>query len=214
MVSNELKTKIIDSLATASKLVTLQDAGGNFNFYTLEQKAGAQDIILKNREHIQLQSSEANFYIIIDAEIYTFPSTFKQTTEYIYVTIPENIYRLQRRENFRVNIPTDSVQNCQLTDWPDLEVKITDLSLGGALIRVTNLNPSQVTKDQSIKIIIQLLDIESEPIEALVRSIKKPNAKCLLLGIEFIKPSSEVLQAIQSTLVKISRLNKKTYISE
>lgn len=205
VVEQTIKDKIIDLMLHKKVLLRIQDKTGNHSFSS-HQGSHKDMITLSKSSDINLQSPEANIYFEHESNLYSFRSVIKQNAEYIYLSIPTEIFKVERRENFRMDIPTTMQQSCRLIDFPLAKCRIVDLSLGGVLIQAKGLDFEKIKDLKNIKLKMTLLDLEDESFNCEIRIIRQDNEhQALLLGLQFEKLSTTLTQTIQSMLFQIDR---------
>jgi c-di-GMP-binding flagellar brake protein YcgR len=131
------------------------------------------------------------------------------------VDIPDSLVRIQRREFFRIPIPSTSSLRCKIrftTDEGNFNIvwaAVTNISAGG--IRITDASAAIPLKTNTIYDDCQLeLGVAvTVPVRLKVRSSKKeaqPNEKYIHhLGCEFIETPRAVLANIQRCILQLER---------
>lgn len=147
-------------------------------------------------------------------EIYFFTAkaTFNETA--LLFSPPTIIYKIQRRDNFRVPIPRNMTHHLEFEGAEQLKIKLTDLSLGGCNITVTYSNASMIRHlklDLEVALKMTFLSFDQQKFYCKIKFIKdNPNNRTVSLGLEFEKLKAKDMQDMQSTIFKIDRLNRKS----
>lgn len=155
----------------------------------------------------------------IGGHLFKFSSQFTKVLDYIVCPAPTDITVVQRRQNYRSEIPKTLPHKLVLPDFSRYECRILDLSLGGVLIQVKEpLFPKRKPEESNLKydfrpnmelkIEITLLEFAKENLWTQVRVVRPTEDQSgLKLGLEFAKLSSKQSETIQNILLKLERLN-------
>lgn len=147
-------------------------------------------------------------------EIYFFTSRTSFTDAAIVFTLPAVMYKIQRRDNFRVFIPKNMTQNLEIVGIKQLKVKIEDLSLGGCKVTVQYADASYIANlkpGAEIALKMTFLSFENQTIYCKVKFLKdNPITRSASLGLEFEKLKAEEIQELQANIFKIDRLNRQS----
>lgn len=153
----------------------------------------------------------------INAEQYFFTSELRTHLLHVIMLVPNEIFQLQRRNDFRVIIPANSVYNCTLRaiDGRPVQIaaEIRDLSLGGCQILINKNKQLQLQKNTEIGFSFKMGQIDRENIYCSVRHIEilKNNSK-ILMGLKFKNSDADFLTDLQGLLVQLDRIHRgKTY---
>ncbi|MBC7457277.1 MAG: PilZ domain-containing protein [Bdellovibrionaceae bacterium] len=146
-------------------------------------------------------------------EIYFFTSKTSFTDAAVIFSLPDIVYKIQRRDNFRVFIPKNMTQYLEIVGLKQLKISMVDLSLGGC--KVTALYPdashiSHLKAGAEIALKMTFLNFENLTIYCKVKFIKdNPITRSASMGLEFEKLKAEEIQDMQATIFKIDRLNRQ-----
>lgn len=147
-------------------------------------------------------------------EIYFFTSKTSFTDAAIVFSIPQIVYKIQRRDNFRVFIPKNMTQHLEIVGIKQLKVKMEDLSLGGCKITAQYPDASYISAlkaGSEIAIKMTFLGFENQLIYCKVKFIKDNTiTRSASLGLEFEKLKAEEVQVMQANIFKIDRLNRQS----
>ncbi len=151
----------------------------------------------------------------IKAEQYFFTSAISTVQNDLIMSVPAEIFQLQRRNDFRVNIPIGSSFECVLRSVDGRLVKekaeIRDLSLGGCQL-IIDKSSFTLTKDSEIEFNFKMGNVDRDNIFCLVRHIVEIKNKKLSVGLEFKNTDADFLTDLQSLLVNLDRIHRgKTY---
>lgn len=158
----------------------------------------------------KFQTKFAKQQIICNFEIkgdqFFFKSQCQSDTHGITIDPPEKVYKLQRRNNFRINIPLTMPQTTQIKEKPQLKVICRNISLGGALLSLTTSKSDDFKLNDIIQVSISLYDFQEKNIESIVRFVDyKEHSQTVMMGIQFLELDSDQSSTLQATLVRIDR---------
>ena len=128
----------------------------------------------------------------------------KPDSAYLYFTKP--IYRVQRREDFRLRLPPSYRGSFKFThEGNPINCRIVDLSAGGCRIQV----PLHVIlkRESTIHGIFQTENRDDMEIEAQVRHISKPvdKEKFALTGLQFLNQTTLVKNRMAALVMDLYR---------
>ena len=126
---------------------------------------------------------------------------------------PENIFQMQRRNDFRVNIPPNSGYVCEIVKVNTAKKKITvdlrNLSLGGCQIAV-NVNDLVLIQNEEVALRIQIKEFDAEAIPTLAKHIKNgETSELVLVGLQFVDPQADFLTELQGLLMYLDRTHRR-----
>lgn len=189
--SQHLKTKIL------SKKNTLQFAVYKFNF-----------------EQYFDEAVTCSFEI--SAEKYFFKSQVSTIASELLLTIPNEIFKLQRRNDFRVAVPASIPYTCEIigvnSSPVKLKAEIRDLSLGGCQLAVKITGTSFHNGDE-LYLKLKLNSFDWDRIHcSSMRVISKDSDSKLSVGVKFLETSAAFATDLQSLLVQLDRIHRgKSY---
>lgn len=147
-------------------------------------------------------------------EIYFFTSKTSFTDAAIVFSLPQIVYKIQRRDNFRVFIPKSMTQHLEIVGIKQLKVSLVDLSLGGCKVTVQYADASYISNlktDAEIAMKMTFLSFDNQTIYCKVKFLKdNPITRTASIGLEFEKLKAEEVQEMQANIFKIDRLNRQS----
>lgn len=147
-------------------------------------------------------------------EIYFFTSKTSFTDAAVVFSIPSVLYKIQRRDNFRVYIPKSMTQHLELVGLKSLKVSLADLSLSGCKVTVqypdvSYLNNLKVGAEIALK--MTFLSFENQTIYCKVKFLKDNSiTRSVSIGLEFEKLKADEMKEMQANIFKIDRLNRQS----
>lgn len=152
----------------------------------------------------------------INAEKYFFKSEITTRQLNLVMQIPLEIFQLQRRDDFRIVVPTGSNYECSIRTIDGRPIKlpaeVRDLSLGGCQIGF--VKPEYpLMRDTEIGFNFKMHHLDRENIYCSVRHIEPINRdKKILVGLKFKSSDADFLADMQALLVHLDRVHRgKTY---
>lgn len=127
--------------------------------------------------------------------------------------LPEAVYRIQRREAFRVSPPIRRPVECIVrpTQGAEIRYRVHDVSVSGVALISSGALAPVVEGEIWRNCRLEIPGYSPIAFDLLIRSVKpdapdKPNAK--RIGCEFHRPSSESQRAIQVYVMDIERTQR------
>lgn len=143
-------------------------------------------------------------------EPYFFRAKMSTSDNYYLIRYPEKIYKIQRRANFRFNVPAGLSHEFKLMDFPDLACTLRDVSLGGCKVAIKTTSDIGLKLEQDIRIAIRLLDFGAVTIDATVAFTRFfADNGMQLVGLKFGDIESEQINELHKTLMQVDRLSRK-----
>ena len=134
-------------------------------------------------------------------------SAEENTDSKLFIEVPAAIYKLQRRNDFRVSIPSHLKPLIKLKDYPELKAEIRDLSLGGCRIALKTDFKLDLQLDYETQIHIKILDFEEKNLHIHIKFIDHiVDAKTTVLGLQFSTLDSDQSATMRNTLLQIDRM--------
>lgn len=146
--------------------------------------SGAQNKLLS-------QFSEVILMFHVYEEKYLMRTECRPSGKYLFVDIANSLYRLQRRNDFRIKIPVSyraSVRIKHINSKPDdQDLVVLDLSAGGCRVQIGDQIAIQL--DDFLEGELKLAYLDPIPINCYVRFIGRPSGEKdkLILGLQFAK---------------------------
>lgn len=156
---------------------------------------------------------ELTCHFSLHNEIYFFSSKTSFTDTAIVFSMPSVLYKIQRRDNFRVFVPKNMTQHLEIVGIKQLKVSLVDLSLGGCKVTVQYPDVSYIShlkNDAEIALKMTFLGFENQTVYCKVKFLKdNPITRSASIGLEFEKLKAEEIQIMQANIFKIDRLNRQ-----
>ncbi len=210
-LDNAKKIEILDFLIHNSTPIVLKVKNEHYKSKILNRTKKGFFSIYKfslinfNQENVMCSFS-------IRDEKYFFKSMLSYDSDEFRIDIPVEVFQLQRRNDFRINIPIGLSYICEIKRmaYPKgpFKVELRDISLGGCQIAF----PSKLTtvddgSDIDLKIIMN--QFENDKIPCTAKHIKKiEKAEMTIIGLKFFDPSAELLTDLQGLLVYLDRVHR------
>lgn len=152
----------------------------------------------------------------ISAEKYFFKSHVSTVATDLLLTIPTEIFKLQRRNDFRVSVPASIPYTCEIIGIKSTPVKLKaelrDLSLGGCLLSV-KINGTSFQDGDELYLKLKLNSFDWDRIHcSSKRVVSKELDSKLSVGLKFLETSAAFATDLQSLLVQLDRIHRgKSY---
>lgn len=152
----------------------------------------------------------------ISAEKYFFMSEITSTNAEFLLQVPLEIFKLQRRNNFRVSVPASVPYTCEISliegRAAKMKVEIRDLSLSGCQL-VAKIDHDLVKDGDEVVLSLKLHTFDWEKIQCqAVRSVSTNLESKRNLGLKFSESSAAFSTDMQRLLVQLDRIHRgKTY---
>ncbi len=178
--------------------------------YFLKSEKNSIQIFKKKSFPIDSEKIVVTFESIGD--LFFFESIAKTTSDEsdnqkLLIDLPNQIYKLQRRNDFRVTIPSHLRPVIKIKNYPDLKIEIRDLSLGGCKLSVQTEFKLDLTLDSETEINLKILDFDEKNLNVIIKFLDHiQDAKTMILGLQFIELNSEQTALMRNTLLQLDRL--------
>lgn len=169
---------------------------------------GGSDVQLNKNDELMIS-------LVLDDEKYLAQSKVNHNSWPILIDVPKDIYRVQRRRNFRIRIPQTMKSNLQLpmpngqfktTPLASETIPVNDLSLGGARLLLSSGSP-MATIDYEFRAKLNLPKKVELIVTAVVKHIEpvitSPNE--VYVGVEFRGLDSTTENKLYSFTMEIYR---------
>lgn len=171
----------------------------------LKTKKNQIQILKKN--FIQLKNEKVIVSFESVGDQFFFESVIESSDTQLVVRIPEKIFKLQRRNDFRVTIPSNIKPVVKLKKYPDMKVEIRDMSLGGCKISIKTEFKLELDVNMEIEMQMKVLEFEENKLFAIIKFTDFiENAKTLILGLQFVDLNSDQTTLMRTTLLQIDRI--------
>jgi c-di-GMP-binding flagellar brake protein YcgR len=204
---------LIDFLVHSQGNVVLKINNRHFKTKVLTKKNERQIAVYKFNFETYMNDSIVCSFEIKD-EKYFFKSSLRSTNSELLVNIPNEVFQLQRRNDFRVSIPTSLAYECEIKtinfQHSKVKVELRDLSLGGCLVSLKNASQYEIPLDCEVEISLAINEFENPSIITVAKHIKPITTNnTVQLGLQYLDPTAEFLSELQGLLVQLDRLQRK-----
>lgn len=160
-------------------------------------------------------SPEVECHFMVNHDMYFFKGHPTYADNALIFNLPSVVYKIQRRENFRVYIPSNLLQNIEIVGEKNSKVTFNNLSLTGGQIIIKNpdvhLSSDRYKLNDTFKLKINLLDFRNQIIHCVVKFVDtSPKTGIAICGIQFQNIDAAKLQDLQNIISKIDRINRQT----
>lgn len=140
-------------------------------------------------------------------ESHFFRSKMTTSDNYYLVKFPTKIYKVQRRANFRFNVPMSLSHEFKILDHPRFKYELRDISLGGCKAAIKTTAEIDLPIESDIRIWMQLLDFGGVTIDATVAFTKfYQEINTQVVGIKFGNIEASLLSTLHQTLIQVDRI--------
>ena len=123
------------------------------------------------------------------------------------IALPEKIFKLQRRNDFRLTMPNNIQPIIKLKNYPELKAEVKDLSMGGCKITFKTDVDLILDLDSNTAIHIKILEFEEKNLPVTIKFIeRRPDSKTVTIGLQFIDSNAERITLMRSTLLQLDRI--------
>lgn len=137
---------------------------------------------------------------------YFFKSKATSTDVYFFLNFPEKIYKIQRRNNFRLSVPNFLDHKINIIEFPSLESRLIDISLGGCRLEISTQNELELIDETDITIEINILHSEIKDLVAtIVFNQFSPELQKQTVGLQFGQISADQTAHLHTTLIQVDR---------
>jgi c-di-GMP-binding flagellar brake protein YcgR len=148
----------------------------------------------------------------ISEDKYFFKSQLTSRGDDFKILIPIDIFQLQRRNDFRINVPSGMTASCEVKTInmykAAMKVELRNLSLGGCMIAFPTRQLKISLKDE-VDIKIQLHQFDEEKIPTIAKHIKMiDSSQKTLVGLQFVAMDAAFLTELQGLLFFLDRVHR------
>jgi len=159
---------------------------------------------------VSFQDERVTISFEVDRRKYFFKTSLSSKGDDISIKVPAEVFKLQRRNNFRVVIPDGVKYTAEIKTIngkrASEKFEMRDISLGGCQI-VFNKPKLMVNKNDEVQFNLQMLDVENELITCQVKHLLSfAGESKLQAGLEFVNPDSDFLTDLQSLMIHLDRI--------
>jgi c-di-GMP-binding flagellar brake protein YcgR len=142
---------------------------------------------------------------------YFFKSYLNSSNSDYSIEVPNEVYQLQRRNDYRVSMPMGVVYTCEIRNVNGsitaIKTEIRDISLGGCQISVAA--NSLVKSDDKLDLYIKLDKFEFAKIPLNVKHVKSIEGQnTLLIGASYHQMGGELTSELLSMLMYLDRVQR------
>lgn len=143
---------------------------------------------------------------------YFFNSFLNSENIGITLDISEEIYHLQRRNDYRVAMPVGVVYTCEIQSVNEqkskIKTEIRDISLGGCQLSIKNT--TELKSEDLVELYLKLDRFEFTSIKLTIKHVKKIEGQdYTLLGASLVEPTNQVISELQSMLMFLDRMHRR-----
>lgn len=202
------KQDIQDILSKAVRANTICNVKILDRFYRLLiVKLNSTHLLIEKKSLFKIKSEKMVVQFHYNDDQYVFSALASSDEDFFKVEIPSQIFKIQRRNDFRLRVPDQITPLVRLKSHPDLKVKLIDLSLGGCRLSVKTLFSLNFTLDQDIEISLKIMDFEeSHIITKLKFQNHSKELQETILGLQFENIDLEQAAQIRGVLIQIDRI--------
>jgi c-di-GMP-binding flagellar brake protein YcgR len=170
-------------------------------------KTNTDKIQIVKKNFIELKNEKIIVSFESVGDQFFFESVIESSDTQLVIRIPEKIFKMQRRNDFRVTIPSNIKPIVKLKKYPDMKVEIRDISLGGCKISIKTEFKLELEINSEIEMQLKIMDFEENKLYALIKFTDFiENAKTLTLGLQFVDLNSDQITLMRTTLLQIDRI--------
>lgn len=145
-------------------------------------------------------------------DLYFFKSYLNNGKVDYLIDLPEAIYQLQRRNDFRISVPIGTSHICKINYARGLEknvkAELRDLSLGGCQLSVA-AHEIELMAGDKLDISLKIDRFDFTRLDLEVRHIKQIKEQdCLLIGASFVNLDGENLTEMRGLLMFLDRKSR------
>lgn len=206
-LDEDQKNKIVSYLVSSEVPVYLEIDSKNTVGTTLISPVQGQ-IHVNCPQELLIGRSEATYFFRKDQDLYFFSGSYLVRSHYIEIKMPLKIFKIQRRENFRVHVPVNVIQKIILKKTPLVKCILKDLSLGGCKLELMTPLENSYQIQEIIDIKLTLFELEEQILSCKIvyKSFKENK---LTLGLQFEKIEARLRQSLQFVIFKLDRLTRQ-----
>lgn len=210
---NAAKT-LLDKLINEKYDLTIKVESRQFVKTKIISKKNETEIKIEKFNSDEHSNSPVTCLFQSGSDRYFFYSFLKTTTNDWLLAVPKEIFQLQRRDNFRMQVPIGTRYNCDIVyingRSSKVAVDIRDMSLGGCLLSISgNASDHNIKANSEIDIYLKLDKFEFTRLPLIVKHVKFiQQQKTSSLGTSFVDPDSNTLANLQSLLLYLDRIHR------
>ncbi len=204
-LTDDESSEIIDYIQNNNIACTIRIYDNYINTQFLKNQMMNIAVYKKNTFAITSEKIIVTFESVGDQ--FFFESVASSEESSLIISLPEKIFKLQRRNDFRVAIPSSIRPVIKLRNYPELKTEIRDMSLGGCKIALRTEFKLDLNLNQECTIEIKVLDFDEKNLPVVIKFIDfVQENKTTLIGLQFVSFNSEQTALMRNTLLQIDRL--------
>lgn len=213
-ISPNAASSLLDKLVNEKYELTIKIESEQFIKSKIVSKKNDNEIKIEKLNTEEYSNSPITCLFQTGNHRYFFYSYLKSTTNDWLLSIPKEIFQLQRRDNFRMPMPIGTRYNCEIVyingRSSKLVVDIRDMSLGGCMLSVAgNASDHNIKANSEIDIYLKIDKFEFTRLPLTVKYVKFfEQQKTSSLGTSFVDPDSNTLANLQSLLLYLDRVHR------
>lgn len=170
-------------------------------------KTSILELKINKTNRLNFQNEKITVLFEMQNDHYFFKTVGSSKDDMITLEIPEQVFKLQRRNDFRVSIPSSLSPSLSLREYPDLKTHLEDLSLGGCKIKIKTKYSLDMKLDQMVFLKLKIIDFEQERMPCTIKFMDfQKDYSSLILGLQFNNLESEQIIILRNTLIQIDRI--------
>lgn len=170
-------------------------------------KTANQSLKIYKTNRIQFQNEKIIILFEMQNDQFFFQTSGSSVNDEIHLKNPEEVFKLQRRNDFRVSIPASVTPIIVLKEYPDLKIHLEDLSLGGCKMKIKTQFALDLKIDQTVFLKLKIIDFEQDRLECTVKfNDFQKEYSSLILGLQFNNLDTEQTVILRNTLIQIDRI--------
>ncbi len=205
VISDPEKDAIIDFIQknTIECVIKIYDSYWRTEFVSTDQKF----ICVEKKNNFKISDEKIIINFEANSDYYFFKSTVTSDDSKLVIALPEKIFKLQRRNDFRLTMPNNIQPIIKLKNYPELKAEVKDLSMGGCKITFKTDVDLILDLDSNTAIHIKILEFEEKNLPVTIKFIeRRPDSKTVTIGLQFIDSNTERITLMRSTLLQLDRI--------
>lgn len=204
-------TLILEELVEESSEVAIKINDVYSRFKVIKRK-NETEILLSRISINTFKQQRVSGYFELDRQKYFFKTSLTTMDDGIIMTIPVDIFQLQRRDNFRMVVPTSVPYKAEIQTINGkrnfISAEIRDLSLGGCLLVVKN-QKFYFDQNDEIQLKLKILELEKDLIACEVKHVTMlSDSTKIQMGLSFTDPDADLLTDLQSLMIHLDRIHR------
>jgi hypothetical protein len=209
-ISQDSKAKLLESLAQDQTEITIKIIN-QYIKSNIKSRKSEKALSIEKFSSYDFSNEPIICSFQINEDRYFFKSYLNSNNSDYSIEVPQEVFQLQRRNDFRVSMPIGQVYTCEIRNvngaTTAIKVEIRDMSLGGCQISVAA--SSELKKDDEVDLYIKIDSFEFAKLPLNVKHIKNIEGQnSLLIGASYYQLSSVLASELQSMLIHLDRIKR------